>query len=221
MNSANGNASSAPHVYQAICAITAIMAKEGISKGRTNLQQNYKFRGIDDVYQALSGHLAANSLCMLPRVVERTALERATKSGGVSTYTILLMEFDLVSAIDGSKHTIRTVGEAMDTADKSSNKAQSAATKYACLIAFQIPTEGDNDADAHTHDLAPSLAQSVDANWPKYEERHVAALTAAKTKGELQEAWNVVYESARKVQAPAEVFKRLSAAKEAAKAAFA
>lgn len=149
----------AGHVYKAITAVTAAMAKEGISKGRNNAQQGYKFRGIDDVYNALSAHLAAQNLCMLPRVVVREHVERTTKSGSALNYTILEVEFDLVSSVDGSKHTIRTVGEAMDSADKSSNKAMSAATKYACLVAFQIPTEGDNDADAHTPEPAPRREQ--------------------------------------------------------------
>jgi hypothetical protein len=140
----------APHVYRAISAVTGIMAREGISKSRSNAAQGYKFRGIDEVYNAVSTHLAANHLCVLPRVVDRSVVERASAKGGVLIYTTLTVEFDLVSSVDGSKHTIVTVGEAMDSGDKSSNKAMSAATKYAILVAFQIPTEGDNDADAHS-----------------------------------------------------------------------
>jgi hypothetical protein len=62
-------------------------------------------------------------------------------------------EFDFVSAEDGSKHTVRTFGEAMDRGDKATNKAMSAAYKYAAFQAFAIPTEGDNDADASTHEV--------------------------------------------------------------------
>lgn len=136
------------HVYQAINAVTSAMATEGLGKNRKNDQQGYRFRGIDDVYNVLSRHLAVQKLCILPYVQDRQILERATKNGGLSTYTILTIDFHFVSAVDGSEHVIRTIGEAMDTADKSTNKAMSAAMKYACLLAFQIPTEGDNDADA-------------------------------------------------------------------------
>lgn len=145
-----------PQVYAAISATMAQMAKEGIAKGRKNQQQGYQFRGIDDVYAALGDVLAANKLVILPRVVGKEREERATQRGGVIMYTVLTVEFDLVSAVDGSMHTICMVGEAMDSADKSSNKAQSAALKYACLQAFMIPVEGqDNDADAVTHEVAP------------------------------------------------------------------
>jgi len=149
------------NVYKAICAITAEMSKIGISKDRKNQQQGYQFRGIDDVYGALSPLLAKHGLCVLPRVIDRTVSEQQSKSGGVLFYTTLKVEFDFVAAEDGSKHTVCTVGEAMDSGDKSSNKAMSAAYKYACFQAFCIPTEGDNDADAHTHEVVKPDTRKV------------------------------------------------------------
>lgn len=146
----------AKNVYQCIAAVSAEIAQTGISKDRKNEQQHYKFRGIDDVYNALASVLAKHGLVILPRMVSRACVERTTKNGGVLFYTTVEAEFDFVSAADGSKHTIRTYGEAMDSGDKSTNKAMSAAYKYAAMQAFCIPTEGDNDADATTHgDIAP------------------------------------------------------------------
>jgi len=142
------------HVYAAINAVQLAMSKEGIAKGRKNQAQGYTFRGIDDVYSSLSPYLAENKLCILPRVIERGIIEKETKTGSTLFYTTLKVEFDFVSAVDGSKHTVCTVGEAMDTGDKSSNKAMSAAYKYAAFMAFCIPTEGDNDADGSTHEPA-------------------------------------------------------------------
>lgn len=146
---------SAPKVYSAISAVMAHMAKEGISKDRKNAQQGYNFRGIDDMYNALASVLAENKLMMLPFVQDMKREERQTKQGGVLNYTILTVDFKIVCAEDGSHDTIRMVGEAMDSVDKSSNKAQSAALKYAAMQVFMIPTEGDNDADATTHEVAP------------------------------------------------------------------
>lgn len=142
-------------VYAAIAGITAQMAREGIGKDQKNQQQGYKYRGIDQVYAALSPALVEHKLCILPRVVDSSVVERQTQKGGTLIYTTLTVEFDFVSAEDGSTHTVRTVGEAMDSADKSSNKAMSAAYKYAAFMAFCIPTEGDNDADGTTYELAP------------------------------------------------------------------
>lgn len=141
-------------VYAAIAAVTADMAKEGIAKGRRNSQQGYQFRGIDDVYNALSPVLAKHKLCILPRVTERRVQERETQRGGVIFYVTVRVEFDFVSAEDGSVHTVCTYGEAMDSGDKATNKAMSAAYKYAAFQTFCIPTEGDNDADATTPEVS-------------------------------------------------------------------
>lgn len=162
-------------VYQAIGAVSADMATTGIAKGRKNEQQGYKFRGIDEVFNALAPSLVRNGLVILPRMVGRTVTERTTKSGSVLFYVVVDAEFDFVATEDGSKHTIRTFGEAMDSGDKATNKAMSAAYKYAAFQAFCIPTEGDNDADATTHDVA--------AEAPAGYAEFLADLRAAAKKG--------------------------------------
>ncbi len=144
-----------PRVYAAIASVTKELAKSGISKDRRNQQQGYSFRGIDDVYNALAPLLAEHGLVILPRTLSRECIERTTQKGGVLFYVIVSMEFDFVSAADASKHTVAMIGEAMDSADKATNKAQSAAYKYACMQAFCIPTEGDNDSENQTHEVAP------------------------------------------------------------------
>lgn len=156
-------------VYEKIAAVTADLSKVGIAKNSQNSHQGYAFRGIDQVYGALSPLLAKHGLCILPRVTDRKVTERQGKNG-VLFYTTLTVEFDFVAAEDGSKHTIVTVGEAMDSGDKSSNKAMSAAYKYAAFMTFCVPTEGDNDADASSHEVA-----AVDAEIAA----HVAELTTA------------------------------------------
>lgn len=93
---------------------------------------------------------------ILPRVISREVTERATSKGGALFYVTVEVEFDLVSAEDGSKHTVKTYGEAMDSADKATNKAMSAAYKYLALLTFCIPTEAspETDADFSTHEVA-------------------------------------------------------------------
>lgn len=144
----------AMHVYQAIALVAAELAREGIAKSGKNTQQGYMFRGIDAVYNALAPLLAKHKLVILPRILSRSVTERQTTKGGVLFYVTVEAEFDFVSAVDGSKDTARTFGEAMDSGDKATNKAMSAAYKYAAFQTFCIPTEGDNDADATTHEVA-------------------------------------------------------------------
>jgi hypothetical protein len=45
----------------------------------------------------------------------------------------------------------------MDSGDKATNKAMSAAYKYMAMQLFCIPTEGDNDADSSTHEIAATF----------------------------------------------------------------
>lgn len=145
-------------VYKAIGAVSAAISQEGISKTRKNTQQGYNFRGIDDVLNALSGALVQAGLVILPRCVERECVERTTAKGNALFYVTCKVEFDLVSTEDGSKHTVCTYGEAMDSADKATNKAMSAAYKYLALLVFCIPTESTPDADQDTHEVTAKPA---------------------------------------------------------------
>ena len=70
-----------------------------------------------------------------------------------------------MSAEDGSKTTARMIGEAMDSGDKATNKAMSAAYKYAAFQTFAIPTEGTPDADAETHEVAHGMDPHTLADW--------------------------------------------------------
>jgi len=146
-------------VYKAINNVQADLSVLGITKDRRNMQgSGYNFRGIDDVYNTIAPLLAKHGLCILPRVLSRECVERVSQKGGALFYVTVDAEFDFVSAEDGTKHTVKTFGEAMDSGDKATNKAMSAAYKYACFQAFSIPTESDNDADAHTHTPAPKVS---------------------------------------------------------------
>jgi predicted outer membrane protein len=146
-------------VYACIAAVTKELAKAGISKDKRNEQQNYRFRGIDDVYNALAPILAGTGLVILPRMVGRSVTERHTSKGAVLFYVVVDAEFDFVAASDGSVHTVKTYGEAMDSGDKATNKAMSAAYKYAAFQTFCIPTEGTPDANATTHEVAAPLPE--------------------------------------------------------------
>lgn len=143
-------------VYKAINAVQSELSTIGIVKDKRNSQgAGYNFRGIDDVYNAIAPLLAKHGLCILPRVLARECVERTSKQGGALFYITVEAEFDFVSSEDGTKHTVKTFGEAMDSGDKATNKAMSAAYKYACFQAFSIPTESRDDADYQTHEVMP------------------------------------------------------------------
>lgn len=147
---------------QIYALIPAIMRDvESIGKDRTNAQQGYKFRGIDDVYNAMHEPLAKHGVFIVPQVVERWREEKTSKAGALLMYTTLKVSHRFY-APDGSSVEAVTVGEALDSGDKSTNKAMSAAMKYAILEVFAIPTQADNDTENNSHEIgAPAPQQPV------------------------------------------------------------
>ena len=147
-------------VYQKIARVMVKLSTVGIKKDQTNTFDHYKFRGIDDVYNALAPAISEAGLVILPEVVEREVVERETQKGGALFYVTLKVKYHFVSADDGSTHVVTAYGEAMDRGDKATNKAMSAAYKYACFQTFCIPTEAQ-DADAETHEVKAGVMAAV------------------------------------------------------------
>lgn len=141
-------------------ALAAVMAEVGhVGKERKNLQQNYQFRGIDDVMAACQPVLAKHGVVVVPRVMEREREERQSKSGGAMFHVRFVVEH-LFYANDGSNVACVTVGEAMDSGDKASNKAMSAALKYALVETLMIPTyEADRDTEDASPEVKPTRAK--------------------------------------------------------------
>lgn len=142
-------------IYKVISAVQKDIASSGVSKGGFNQKERYAFRKVDDIYNSLSPLLAKHGLIILPRILSYTTDEKVAKSGAVGFRTIAEVELDFVSASDGSIHTVKTYGEALDYSDKSLNKALTSAYKYALIVAFCIPVEVA-DADSESHEIVDS-----------------------------------------------------------------
>ncbi len=146
------------NVYSAIAAVMGELSQIGVGKTQKNEQQRYMFRGIDAMYNALSPLMSKHRLLALPRVVSKDTVERQTKKGSTLFFTFVRVEYDFVCADQpDSKHTVTVEGEGMDSGDKSTNKAMSAAYKYAVMQTFCIPVEGQSiDSEQETFsDVVP------------------------------------------------------------------
>lgn len=132
-------------------AITKVMADvESIGKNKKNTFQGYVFRGIDDMYNAIHPALVKNGVFCCPQVVKAESFEiRKTKGNEEQiNFRVLLTVNHKFYAHDGSFIEVITLGEGIDTSDKASNKAMSAAMKYAFIELLSIPTEDIADSDA-------------------------------------------------------------------------
>ena len=132
--------------------IPKIMLEIGaIEKSRKNVQQNYTFRGIDDFYASVQPIFAKYGVFSAPEVLSEAREERQTKSGNNLIYTLLKVRYTLYAS-DGSSVSAITVGEGMDSGDKSSNKALSSALKYALTQIFCVPTVEPKDVENDSHE---------------------------------------------------------------------
>ena len=148
-----------PKIFSAIIGVMQDVGAVG--KNDKNTQQNFMYRGIDAVMNALQPAMIKNKVFVVPTVLNEQREERQTTKGGVLFYTRLRMQYHFYCAEDGSYISTEIIGEAMDSGDKATNKAMSIAFKYACFQVFCIPTEEMKDADAECHDVAPEQPQVI------------------------------------------------------------
>jgi hypothetical protein len=134
--------------------IPKVMADIGaVAKTRKNEQQKYMFRGIEDLYQAAHPAMVKHGVFCAPQVMERTEYryEKTNEYGKTSTWLHVALKIcHSFCAPDGSNVQVITMGEGLDNSDKASNKAMSAAMKYALIELFCVPTADVEDSDRTT-----------------------------------------------------------------------
>lgn len=133
-----------------------------IGKDQKNTQQGFKFRGIDQFVNALYPALTKHGVFMSPRATSFTHelkdVVRGSGKAGVDKHVSIMMEYDFY-AEDGSKVTVGPVpAEGLDSGDKATNKALSAALKYALIQTFSIPTEDMAEADLDSPEIGVTTA---------------------------------------------------------------
>ena len=172
-------------INEQLVAVTRKIAAEGIGKTRSNAQQGYKFRGVDEVMNAFAPILADQGLYLRPRFTEREVSERVNKSGTALFYVTVRGEFDFSNDAGETVTVGPFYGEAMDSGDKATNKAMSAAYKYCVMQAFAIPVEGQTiDSETETHE--------VELQAPELDPVTVSSFEQAATLADVAALWNAL-----------------------------
>lgn len=140
---------------------------KAIGKDQKNTQQGFKFRGIDQFVNALYPALTKHNVFMAPRAInfnqELKDVVRSNGKAGVDKHVSILMEYDFY-AEDGSKITVGPIpAEGLDSGDKATNKALSAALKYALIQTFSIPTEDMAEADLESPEIGTTTTDTATA----------------------------------------------------------
>ncbi|MFJ5294522.1 ERF family protein [Streptomyces sp. NPDC088348] len=158
-----------------------------LGKDGFNDHQKYKFRGVDGAIGALAQPLRDHGVFMTPEV-----LDCETEVRGKMNAVRMRVAFHFYGPA-GDRVTAITMGEASDVADKASNKAMSAALKYALIHTFMIPVDegslDDGDRDHPVGQRSPADAYMERIRKPAVW-NNTTALTAmhteAKADGLLQ-----------------------------------
>ncbi len=149
-------------IYEAIPKVMADINPVG--KDKVNNQQKFKYRGVDDVMNAINPALVKHKVFVVPEILEQIREDRVTNNGAKLIYSICKIRYRFC-AEDGSYVEAVTIGEGMDSGDKATNKAMAIAFKYACFQVFCIPTEEMKDPDAECHNVvAGDNKQTADVN---------------------------------------------------------
>lgn len=177
-------------IYQAIIGVMSDIGV--IGKDKKNAQQGFKYRGVDDVMNALQPVMVQHGLFVVPEIIDQKREERQTNRGGNLIYSVCTVRYTFY-AKDGSSVQCVVVGEGMDSGDKATNKAMSIAFKYACFQVFCIPTEEMKDPDAEVHTVAPREEPKIAAATAKANEVKKLLVKISGDKTIAQQVWNEQY----------------------------
>ena len=119
-----------------------------IDKTLKNQAQGYKYRGIEPVINACHPAFVEHGVFCTPEVLHNESEVMETNRGGKMSVRIMLVKYTFY-APDGSNISCTVQAEGMDSGDKASNKAMSAAFKYAVGQVFAIPFDAvDSESDS-------------------------------------------------------------------------
>ena len=141
-------------------ALSKVMADVGaVRKGDRNTSQNFNFRGIDAVVNAVSPALRSHGIVVTPELqtVNYGTVEVGKNRTPMGHVTVVVKY--TFTAADGSSLAATVAGEAMDSGDKATAKAMSVAFRTALLQALCLPTD-EPDPDSQTYERSDGVGLS-------------------------------------------------------------
>jgi hypothetical protein len=201
-----GAPSDTPRVFAAIGGVMSDAMPVG--KNQQNTQQNYKFRGIDDVMSAMAGPMRKHGVFILPTI----AHHEQTRDGKM-TRVLITMRYHVYGPA-GDCLVAEVPGEASDFADKATNKAQSAALKYLLFTLFMLPVDGRSIDDGDRHHPEPP-AEHVAETRGRQANKNQRRQQQPRQQAPQQQARRDYLAEARKANSP-EAFAKVRAAATAA-----
>ena len=133
-------------------ALSAVMNHvQAVAKNDRNTHQNFDFRGIDAVVNAVGPALRKHGVVVVPEVQDVAYEKVTTTNNKPATACRLVVSYTFHK--DDSYLSCTVAAEAWDHGDKAAPKAMSVAFRTALLQALALPTD-EPDPDAQTFEQA-------------------------------------------------------------------
>lgn len=162
------------HPPTVVEALALVMDEvQAVGKEGRNTQQNYNFRGIDAVVNAVGPAFRKHGVVCVPVSVDHQSEHYTTRSGTQMRGVTLLVGFRFYGP-RGDYIEACAAGESSDSGDKATPKAHSVAYRTMLLQALCIPTD-EPDPDQESHERAERRVEGLPAvpvpsSWPKVEQ---------------------------------------------------
>lgn len=146
-------ASKALKVHEAVLAV--MNSVPVVRKEDRNAAQNFSFRGIDAVINAVGPALREHGVIVVPSVINHESKQVLVGRNQTPMNSVLILVKYWFYGPMGDSFDATVVGEAMDAGDKAFSKAMSVAFRTVLLQTLALPTdERDPDADAYERQAA-------------------------------------------------------------------
>jgi hypothetical protein len=140
--------SDTPNIYAALSSVmTDVLA---VRKTGRNTDQNYSFRGVDAVVNAVGPVLRKHHVLLLPELLDVSYRDVRTSRDKPAREVTVRVRYTFVGPA-GDQIEVTVPGESMDNGDKGTAKAMSVAYRIALLQALCIPTD-EPDPDEGTYE---------------------------------------------------------------------
>lgn len=124
-----------------------------VKKTDRNTAQNFSFRGIDAVVNAVAPALREHGVIVMPEVLEHTySTVEVGRNRTQMEHVIVRVKYTFTGT-EGDSLSCTVLGEAMDAGDKATPKAMSVAFRIALLQALALPTD-EPDPDSYSYERA-------------------------------------------------------------------
>ena len=148
-------------VHEAIVKIREDVG--AVRKDGRNTQQNFNFRGVDAVVNAISGAMSKHGVMVFPSKVDHRPGSKQLSGGKVATSVDVTVDYTFIGP-EGDTFTAQVPAESFDLGDKATAKAMSVAYRTCLLQTFTLPTD-EADPDEHTYERQGHPQQRPSVDW--------------------------------------------------------